>query len=222
MREKADQMELVAERRVVRGRQVKQLRQQGWVPAVMYGRQFDPMPLKIEEVPLRRVLSEVSGSQLVRVNVKGMTSPELALVRDVQRDPLRGSVLHVDLYRVMMTETLTTEVPLNLVGESPLSHRTDAIVLTGVSSVEVQCLPGDLVDAIDVDLSALTEFDQSLVVGDLAVLSGIEILTDPDEMIARVVHARMAVPEVEAEVEEVEEVAGVVEIKVAEADKEEE
>jgi large subunit ribosomal protein L25 len=196
---KAEQMELVAEERTVLGRQVKRLREDGWVPAVMYGREFDPMPLQVEELRLRKVLSQVGGSQLVRINVKGKKSPELVLVREVQQHPLRGHVLHVDLYRVMMTETLTAEVPLSLVGTTPMSQVTDAVMLTGISSVEVQCLPGDLVDAIEVDLSALTEFDQSLTVGDLPVPDGIEILTEPDEMIVRVMHVRMAVPEPEVE-----------------------
>jgi large subunit ribosomal protein L25 len=219
---KAEQMELVAEERTVLGRQVKQLREDGWVPAVMYGREFDPMPLQVEELRLRKVLSQVGGSQLVRVNVKGKKSPELVLVREVQQDPLRGHVLHVDLYRVMMTEKLTAEVPLSLVGTSPMTHVTDAVMLTGISSVEVQCLPVDLVDAIEVDLSALTEFDQSLTVGDLPVPDGIEILTEPDEMIVRVMQVRMAVPEVEVEelpIEE-EEIVEVIEDMVEEGGEE--
>jgi large subunit ribosomal protein L25 len=217
---KAEQMELFAEERTVLGRQVKRLREDGWVPAVMYGREFDPMPLQVEELPLRKVLSQVGGSQLVRVQVKGKKAPELVLVREVQHDPLRGHVLHVDLYRVMMTEKLTAEVPLSLIGESPMTEDVDAVMITGISSVEVQCLPGDLVDAIEVDLSTLTEFDQSLTVGDLPVPGGIEILTEPDEMIARVVQVRMVVPEPEVEVEplplEEEEIVEVVEEMVEE------
>jgi large subunit ribosomal protein L25 len=215
---KAEQMELLAEERTALGSRVKKLREDGWVPAIMYGRGFDPVALQLEELALQQVLSRVGGSQLVRVSVKGSDSPEMVLVREVQRDPLRGSVLHVDLYRVMMTEKLTTEVPLTLVGQSPMSQ---AVVITGISRVEVQCLPGDLVDAIEVDLSALVEFDQSLLVGELPVPDGIEILTDPDEMIARVVQVRMAVPEPEVEVEELaieEEIEGVVEEIVEEAD----
>jgi large subunit ribosomal protein L25 len=218
---KAEQMELLAEERTALGSRVKKLREDGWVPAIMYGRGFDPVALQLEELALQQVLSRVGGSQLVRVSVKGSDSPEMVLVREVQRDPLRGSVLHVDLYRVMMTEKLTTEVPLTLVGQSPMSQVSDAVVITGISRVEVQCLPGDLVDAIEVDLSALVEFDQSLLVGELPVPDGIEILTDPDEMIARVVQVRMAVPEPEVEVEELaieEEIEGVVEEIVEEAD----
>jgi large subunit ribosomal protein L25 len=87
----------------------------------------------------------------------------------------------------MMTETITTEIPLLTTGESPVAAQKEGILLHGVSEIEVECLPGDLVDAIEVDLSELTEIGQAILVGDLAVPSGIDILTDRDEMIARLV-----------------------------------
>jgi large subunit ribosomal protein L25 len=200
MAQQTGQVELTAEKRTVLGKQVKQLRRQGWVPGVMYGHNFDPMSLQFEERSLRQVLSHVGGSQLISINVKGQAQSEMALVRDVQRDPIRRTVLHVDFYRVMMTERLTTEVPLEMVGESPVVEQKEGILLQGLSTVEVECLPGDLVDAIEVNLSDLTELDQALYVRDLAVPAGIEILTDLDEMIVRVV------PMEEEEVLEEEEV----------------
>jgi large subunit ribosomal protein L25 len=152
--QQADQVELTAEKRTVLGKQVKQLRRQGWVPGVMYGHGFDPVPLQFEERSLRQLLSHVGGSQLVGVNVKGK----------------KGA-----------------EVPLVLTGESPVVESREGILLQGISAIEVECLPGDLVDAIEVDLSDLAEVFQALHVSDLAVPAGIEILTDPDEMIARLV-----------------------------------
>jgi large subunit ribosomal protein L25 len=123
-------------------------------------------------------------------------------VRDVQRDPIRGSVLHVDFYRVQMTERLTAEIPLVLEGESPIIGRHEGILLQGLSTVEVECLPGDLVDAIAVDLADLLEIDDSIHVRDLAIPSGIDVLTDPDELIVRV--APLAEEEVIEEIVEEE------------------
>jgi large subunit ribosomal protein L25 len=182
-----DQVELTAEKRTMLGKQVRHLRRQGWVPGVMYGHGFDPVPLQFEEHSLRQLLSHVGGSQLVGINVKGKKGTEMALVRDVQRDSIKNTLLHVDFYRVSMTERLTTEVPLVLTGESPIVEAREGILLQGISAIEVECLPGDLVDAIEVDLSDLTEVFQALHVRNLAVPAGIEILTDPDEMIARLV-----------------------------------
>lgn len=203
MNQKAKQVELSAVKRTVLGKQVKQLRRQGWTPGVMYGHGYESVPLKFEMRELQRLLSETGGSQLVGIKIKGQSQPEMALVRDVQRDPIRQTILHVDFYRVQMTERLTTEIPLELIGESPIAALNEGILLQGISSIEVECLPGDLVDAIEVDLSDLVELDQALYVRDLAIPSGIDVLTDTNEMIVRLVP--IAEEEVfEAELEEVE------------------
>ena len=201
------EIELAATQRSVSGRHVKQLRREGWTPGVMYGHNFESIPLQFEAKNLQRLLSHVGGSQLIKVNVEGQKQAEMALVREVQRDPIHQTVLHVDFYRVAMTERITAEVPLEIVGESYPVTQGEGILLLGISSIEVECLPGDLVDAIEVDLSDLTELDQALYVRDLAIPSGIDILTDVDEMIVRVVpmeEEEEELEEVEAEVAEVE------------------
>ena len=200
MAQQTEMVGLVAEKRTVLGKQVKQLRREGWVPGVMYGHGFDSVSLQFEARGLRQVLSQVGGSQIVSVKIKGVKQPEMVLVRDVQRDPIRGTFLHVDFYRVEMTERLTAELPLAIVGESPVAVLGEGILLHGLSAIEIECLPGDLVDAIEVDLTGLVEVDQALYVRDLAVPAGIDVLTDEDEMIVRVVPIR----EEEEEIEEVE------------------
>ncbi len=218
MSQKGERVELVAEKRTALGKKVKQLRRQGWVPGVMYGHGFSPMPLQFEAQSLRHLLSQVGGSQIVSIKIKGQKQPEIALVREVQRDPIRRTALHVDFYRVMMTERLTAEVPLEFVGESPVVERKEGILLHALSTVEVECLPGNLVDAIEVDLEDLTELDQALYIRDLAVPAGIDILTNPDEMIVRVV----PLEEEEAIEEEEEMVMPVAEVEVIRAREEEE
>jgi large subunit ribosomal protein L25 len=214
-----EQVELTAEKRTVTGKQVRQLRREGWVPAVMYGHGFEPVPLQFEERSLAHILSKVGGSQLIGINVKGDKQPEMALVRDVQRDPIRGNFLHVDFYRVRMTERLTAEVPLVVVGESPVIEAREGILLQGISAIEVECLPGDLVDAIEVDLSDLVEIDQGIYVRDLAVPAGIDVLTDVDEMIVRIVP--LEAEEIEEEEEE-ELMPGAEEVEVITEAREEE
>lgn len=218
MAQQTERVGLTAEKRTVIGKQVKQLRRQGWVPGVMYGHGFDPVPLRFEKKSLRHVLSKVGGSQLISINIEGNKQPEMALVRDVQRDPIRGSLLHVDFYRVRMTERLTTEVPLMIVGESPVVEAREGILLQGISSIEVECLPGDLVDAIEVDLTDLVAIDQALYVRDLAVPAGIDVLTDLDEMVVRVVPLEAEEVEEEEEViPEAEEVEVITEAREKEA-----
>lgn len=225
-------VELEAKKRSLLGSKVKRLRREGWVPGVMYGHDFEPIPLQFDKFDLKDVLSQVGGSQLINIKVGDGGEPESALLREVQRDVITGDLLHVDFYRVMMTETITTEIPLLTIGESPVAAQKEGILLHGVSEIEVECLPGDLVDAIEVDLSELTEIGQAILVGDLAVPSGINILTDRDEMIARLVpleevELERPAAEVEEELimaeegEEVE-VIGEAEAEEAEAAEEEE
>jgi large subunit ribosomal protein L25 len=185
MGEQAERLELAAEKRTVLGKQVKQLRRDGLVPGVMYGRDTKPVPLQFEARSLRQLLSHVGGSQLIGVKV-GRKKPETALVRDVQRDPIKGTLLHVDLYHVTMTERLRAEIPLVLEGASPVVERGEGILLQGLSALEVECLPGNLVDAIAVDLTDLAEINQAVHVSDLAIPAGIDVLNDPEEMVARV------------------------------------
>jgi large subunit ribosomal protein L25 len=213
MNQQSEQVTLTAERRTVLGRHVKQLRQQGRVPGVMYGHGFEAIPLQFENRKLSKLLSHVSGSQLISIQVADQKEPEMALVRDVQRDPIRGDVLHVDFYRVEMTERLTAEIPLTLVGESPMTHQHEGILLQGISAIEVECLPSDLVDEIAVDLSDLTEIGQGVYVRDLAIPSGIDVLTDKDEMIVRMMAMAEEEEIVEEEALEIEEVEVISEAK---------
>ncbi len=194
------QLELYAEPRTVVGKQVKRLRAEGWVPAVLYGPNVESRPLQVKLGAAEEALKQAGTSQLISLAIAGADSPVQAIVRSLQRDAIHRNLLHLDLYQVEMTKTITVEVPLLLVGESPITEQKLGILLQGLQSVEVECLPGDLIDAIEVDLGELTEVDQQVVVGDLAIPSTVRILTDLNEMVVRMN------PLAEAEEEEEEEV----------------
>lgn len=211
---------LTAEKRSIIGKQSKHLRNEGLLPAIVYGRAFEALPLVIDGKEFRQVYATAGGSQLIDLKIKGIKQSEKALVREVQRDPVSRSILHVDLYRVSMTERITTEVSLTLVGESRAAAASDAMIFHGVTSLEIECLPGDLPESIEVDLSKLEEIDQAIFVRDLEVGEGIEVLTDPDEMVVRVSTVRMELPEEEEE-EEVEGMADYGEEEAAEESAEE-
>lgn len=218
MNQQAERVVLAAARRSLLGKKVKQLRGDGWVPAVVYGHGFEPVPLKMKAHELKDALSDVGGSQLIGLRIEDQDDPELVLVRDVQRDCILGDLLHVDFYRVVMTERITAEVPLVLTGESPIDKNNEGVVLQGIATLEVECLPADLVDAIEVDLADLTEVGQRVHVNDLAIPAGIEVISDPEEMVVQVVY----VPEVEEEVpEELEVEAEEVEVSAGEVVEEE-
>jgi len=198
---------LDAELRGVTGKQVKRLRRDGLVPAVIYGRRTEPVALKIEQRALRDVLKKAGTNRLITLNVGGLEDSRRVLVRELQRDAISHAVVHVDLYEVVMTEKITAEVPVALIGASPPVRDGEGILFQGLDSVEIECLPGDLPPNIEVDISGLTAIDQTILVRDLKLSDAIEILSEPDEIIVRIL------PLEEEEIEEVV-VAEVPEVEV--------
>jgi large subunit ribosomal protein L25 len=194
-----EQIELRTQKREVIGKKVKNLRHEGLVPAVLYGHETDSVPLQVEERELNRVLAQAGGHRLIALKVGRARKRQMALARDVQWDVITGKPLHVDFYAVVMTEKITTEVPLVFVGEAPAADQVGAMVLQGLDEVEIECLPGDLIEAIEVDLSGLEEIDQAIYVGDLRLPPTIDLLTDTEELVAKVTWA--AAEEVEEEEE---------------------
>ncbi len=202
----ADNIQLDARKRNVTGKQVRQLRREGFVPAVLYGPDREPVSLEVEAHMLAYTLAEAGGSAIIDINIGGEAHP--AIVRNVQRDFIRGDLLHVDFYAVSMDRPITADVPLEFVNEPALVKAGDAVLVTGATTVEVECLPADLPHSLQVDLSALVDFDSLISARDLVAPSGVAILTDPDEMIATLTHVAVeaeeeAVVEMDAEAVEV-------------------
>lgn len=189
--------------RTVIGKQVKALRRGGITPLVMYGSNVDALPLQANSRELARVLKQAGGSRLITVNTG--SGSQQALARAVQREPISGRILHVDLFAVSMTETINVEVPLVLGGKSPAVDRGEGVLVTGLGSIEIEALPGDLIDNIHVDLSGLNEVGDALYVKDLQAPSTVKILTDPEEMIVRITYLAVEEePAVEVVAEEAE------------------
>jgi large subunit ribosomal protein L25 len=200
-----EQIELKAEKRTIIRKRVKGLRRDGLVPAVLYGPKTEPIPIQCDGRELQRVLARAGGTNLISLRIGDAGRPKMALAREAQRDAITNQIYHVDFYQVVMTEKVKTEVYLVLSGQPLLVQQNVAMLLQGTDSVEVECLPGDLIHSIEVDLSTLLEIDDAIYVKDLQVPENITILTDGDELVAKV--QRLRVVEEEEEVEEVVEVA---------------
>lgn len=187
---------LNAQRRDVLGKQVKALRRQGRLPAVVYGHHIQPVAILLDTKEASRLLSGVTSSQLIKVSING--EQHNVLVREKQRNPITGTLLHVDFLEVSMTEKLRANVVIALEGEAPAVKELDGIVVTGIEQLEVESLPGDLPERITVDISSLVAIGDSIHVRDIRVPAAVEVLTDLDEMIV------LVTAPVAEEVEEVE------------------
>ncbi len=173
---------LEAQKRVETGKKVKSLRNQGKLPAVIYGHELGSIPLTLDEKETVHTISNVSGSTLLTIQLEGQE--HAALVREIQRDYLKNEVLHIDFLAVSLKEKLRTQVSITLVGDAPVLDEFEALIVAGVTNIEVECLPQDLPETIDVDLSGLTEIGSAIYVKDISVPDNIEIITSPEELIA--------------------------------------
>ncbi len=194
------QIDLNAEVRTATGKRVAQMRDQGLVPAVIYGSHYAATPIQIESKALRKALAQARGNTLIRLQIAGR-EPVPVLAREVQRDTLQHHIIHVDFQQAVMTEKMSAEVPLRLVGEAPAVRAAGGILVHGIDRLDVHCLPGDLPAAIEVDLGVLAAIHDAITVADLTLPASVTVLAEPETIIARIEAPRvLEVEEVPAEV----------------------
>jgi large subunit ribosomal protein L25 len=186
---------LKLEPRVDHGRHLRALRRQGRLPAVVYGHNVDAVTVAVDGREFLRAFQKVGRNQLLDLQL-GEEPVRKALIREVQRSPRDGDLLHVDFYQVNLTEKIESEVPIELEGEVELVAKGEADLQRGLHALKVECLPTDLPPVITVDVSNLKEIDDEIRVKDLTVPPGCEILEEPDDLIVKVAAHREEVEEV--------------------------
>lgn len=177
----SEQFSIDAQPRTVVGKQVKQLRRSGLIPAVIYGQDV-VTNIQLDNFEIRRVLRKAGANDLINLNVEG--SLRTALVRDVQKHPVRGDLLHIDFYEVNMRETVTTEVDLVMTGMAQPVKDGLGLVTQMLHTLEIECLPDALVSEIEFDAGIIQTPDDNIYVKDLHVPAGVTFLADPDLLVA--------------------------------------
>ena len=155
------------------------LRRDNKTPGVMYGRAYQATPLQFDSAAATRLVREAGTSRVVSVAIDGSATAQDAFIRDVQRDPVTGNVIHLDLYAVMADQIITNFVPLVTEGRAPVID-TGAMIVQLLDTLEVECLPRDMPASIIVDLTKMVDMHSSITVGDLAIPSGVTVLGDSD------------------------------------------
>lgn len=174
----AIQLKINAQLRTESGRNaVKKIKQAGFVPAVIYGAKDPARNLQINEREVSRLLGHVtSESVLVEVKIQDGDT-KTALIQEVQHHPVTGAIMHLDLHAVSMDELLTAEVAVETTGEAEGVKTGGGVLEVILRTLEIECLPGDLPEAITVDVSALNIGD-SIHVGALTLPKGVTVLND--------------------------------------------
>jgi large subunit ribosomal protein L25 len=195
-----------ASKRNVLGKKTRFMRREGTTPTHLFGHGIDSLPLQCDTAKLQRIIARAGMTRLIALEVEGDKEPRSVFIREIQREPCSGGLLHVDFYQVKSTEKIRVDVPIILIGEAPAMKEKGRTLTHSLTSLSVESLPDKLPPQIEVDLSPLEEVEQAIFVRDITLSPDVTIVTDPDQMVVRVSEARVVEEEV-AEAVPTEEVA---------------
>lgn len=178
--------QLTAQKREITGRKIKKLRKEGILPANISGRDIESITIQVPTREFMKVYSEVGETGVVNVKIDSKEVP--TLIHNVHTDPVSDLPLHADFLQVNLKEKVTATVPLEFVGEAPAEKEGVGIVVHQMREIEVEALPTDLPESIEVDISGLSEVDQAIHVSNLKVdRSKVEIKEeDPERIVVSV------------------------------------
>lgn len=195
--------ELKVTPREVLGKKVRALRREGLTPANIYGAKVESTAVQVLTEELRHVLKTAGRNDIVYLRLDG-DDPRPTFVRDIQQNPVTDAILHVDFLQISLRDKVKADVPIHLVGLSPAVDTFGGILMHGLDHVSVEALPTEVPSFVELDVSPLLEINQALHVSDLQLPEDVTLLTDPEQVVAKV-----APPAVEPEPEVEEEEEGV-------------
>jgi large subunit ribosomal protein L25 len=196
----AQQTELEIAPREIRGKATKRLRKQGIIPANIFGHHEEPQAVQIDAVAFERLLRDHKATSVIALRLPN-TGSQTALIRHVQHEPRSGKIIHVDFFRVGLTERIKARVPLHFVGEAPAVKNEGGVLLHLLDAIEVECAAQDIPEYLEVDVTPLTEIDSVIHVEDIQRPANVTFTEDLGEPVAKVVATRAeAAAEAEGEV----------------------
>ncbi len=175
---------LSATKRDSLGRKVKKLRKAGELPATVYGKKVESVSLTVGSEAFAKTYAEAGETGLVELSVGGAVRH--VLIHTVQKHPVTGAILHVEFHQVDLKEKVHAKVPLEVVGESPAVAEKRGVLLSILDELEVEALPTDLVEKIEVDVTNLTEVEQEVKVKDLKVPAGLTVMSDAELTVVKI------------------------------------
>lgn len=185
-------VQLDLEPRALVGKKVGRLRRDGVIPVHLYGPGIAPRALQCSGPRLIQALSLAGASTPISIKIQGESGTHLAFAREIQWDPRRDDLLHVDLLAADISRPVTAQVNIVLSGESPGARVAGGTVMQQLRTIDVQALPLEMPALVDIDLAELTEPDGTIRVGDIVLPEAVTILTDPEEVVARIELPRAA------------------------------
>ncbi len=181
---------LAGEIRTAKGKKNRRLRKEGFVPGIVYGPTDNPVSVQFVYREVEVTLMNAGGTNLIDIEIGGETYPSLA--REVQRDVVRGDILHVDFLAVDPNQKIRVDVPVIVEGRSPVVASREGILITGPSTLTLEVYPQDIRNRIVVDLTPLDTLGAEILVKDLDFKEGVTVINEPNEMIVKIVQPAAA------------------------------
>lgn len=179
-------IEMKVEKRDVGKTVARRMRTSGKIPAIFYGHGMDPLSLSVDSKTLRTVIHREAGTNVIlKLSIEGERGGQTAIIKEIQRHPMKDSFLHVDFLKIAMDEKIQAKVPVNVVGES-VGVREGGVLQHGLWEVEVEALPKDLPENLEVNVTEL-QIGDTIRVADLTVAEDVDVLTDLEETVVSIV-----------------------------------
>src|SRR5260370_31698159 len=186
----AQQEELQISPRAVTGKATKRLRKAGIIPANIFGHKQESQTVQVEALAFQAPRRANRTKSVLSLRMPGRGNVQTVLIRHIQRDPRTGKILHIDFFRVSLTDRIPIKVPLLLVGEAPAVRIENGVLLHLLDALEGECAAQDIVDHFDVDVSSLTEIDGIIHARDIQLPPNYTLVTAPDEGVVKVAATR--------------------------------
>ena len=195
-------LELSVKIRSELGRSVKKVREQNFIPAVLYGHKIKNLNLSINYDAFEKIYEEAGESTLIKLKIKDAeTNKErVVLINDLTKDVVTDKFLHIDFKQIKMDKLIKVEVPLVFIGESEAVKSEGGILVKNIHEVEIEALPQDLIHEIEIDISSLKTFDDNILIKDVKIPDNVKLTADPEDSIVSV-----TMPRTQEELEELEE-----------------
>jgi len=181
-----------AEPRDILGKKVKNLRENGIIPANIYGKGIDSMPVQMSYSKVKTMLNSEGINGYIELDINGEKSSRAVIIRDVTRHPISRDVEHIDFNQVDQSTKIQANIPIVIIDEAPAVTENKAVLLNGIDSLQISALPGSLPKSIEVSVAGLMEFDDAVFVSDIQIDNSIDVLSPLDALVVKASAPRIA------------------------------
>lgn len=186
----------------------RRLRTHGQIPAILYGKHQSPIPLSLDQMETEKILGAGGARKILELSVTGLSeksSETMVMFKEIQRNPMTGKLVHIDLFSVRQDEEITMTIPIIFTGDTKEFEKEGTLQFVS-REINIQCLPKNIPGAIEVDISGM-HIGHSMTVADIKLPEKVKLLDDPGKVIASIVAVRAVVEKPEAEAAETAEAA---------------